>query len=144
MPDQVTIGRPRKYRTAVQMERSIKDYLAENDAKLTITGLANHLGLTRKQLIEYEERSEYANLIKGARSIIEQRIEELLLYSKHGQAGLIFWLKNAGWTDKQEIDVNDITTLTKDDLVKKLERMQARPVAMRKKPDDTGKTGTDY
>jgi len=87
---------------------------------LTLTGLANHLGINRNTLLDYEGREEFASVIKGARSLIEQRVEELLLYSKQGQAGLIFWLKNAGWQDKTEIEVNDISKLSNDELASKL------------------------
>jgi hypothetical protein len=120
MAERSTIGRPRKFRTPKVLEQHILQYLKENDGKLTLTGLANHLGINRNTLIEYEGRAEFASVIKGARSLIEQRVEELLLYSKQGQAGLIFWLKNAGWQDKTEIEVNDISKLTSEELASKL------------------------
>ena len=138
-------GRPLKYKCVRRMKDAIDRYFEDCDAKgepYRITGLALTLGTTRKTLIDYENRDKYSDLIKTAKQRCEDYVEKILLSGK-SQAGAIFWLKNAGWTDKQEIDVNDITTLTKDDLVKKLERMQERPVAMRKKTDDTGKTGTD-
>jgi hypothetical protein len=120
MAERSTIGRPRKFRTPKEMERHILQYLKENDGKLTLTGLANHVGINRNTLLDYEGREEFAGVIKGARSLIEQRVEELLLYSKQGQAGLIFWLKNAGWQDKTEIEVNDISKLSNDELADKL------------------------
>jgi len=120
MAERLTIGRPRKFRTPKVMEKHILEYLRDNDGKLTLTGLANHLGINRNTLLDYEGREEFAAVIKGARSLIEQRVEELLLYSKQGQAGLIFWLKNAGWQDKTEIEVNDISKLSNDELASKL------------------------
>lgn len=140
-------GRPLKYKNARRMKEAIDRYFDDCDAHgepYRITGLALTLGTTRKTLIDYENRDEFSDIIKHAKQRCEDYVEKLLLSGK-SPAGPIFWLKNAGWTDKQEIDVNDITQLTKDDLVKKLERMQARPIAMRKKAvnDSVNSDGSD-
>lgn len=129
------MARPLKYRSATQLERHISKYFAERDREkkpYTITGLAIHLGIDRKTLKNYADREMFVPVIKAAQARIEDYVEQQLITGRN-QAGCIFWLKNHDWTDKTEIDVNDITQLTKDDLVKKLERMQARPIAMRKR-----------
>lgn len=118
-----TQGRPLKYRSAMELERVIENYFQQQDSKekpYTITGMALFLGMTRKNLIEYGERENFVNVINRARARIESQVEDMLLTGKN-QAGCIFWLKNQGWSDKQEIEVNDITQLPKDELVRKLQ-----------------------
>ena len=133
---------PLKYRSATQLDKYIQDYFRQCDEdkrKYTITGLAVHLGMTRKMLIEYGERETFKKVILTARSRIEQQVEEILLSGK-SQAGAIFWLKNAGWTDKQEIEVNDVTELTKDELIERIRRAAGKKVAMHpKNTADTSK-----
>lgn len=69
----------------------------------TISGLAVHLDIDRKTLLNYEEKAEYFLTIKRAKSKIENYTEEQLFISKN-TAGVIFNLKNnyEGWVDKQE------------------------------------------
>ena len=99
------MGRPRKY-TASQAQKLIDEYFQNcQDTKTpcTITGLALALDTSRKVLCEWVERGdELAAVIKRAKDRVENYVEELLLSSRN-PAGPIFWLKNFGWTDRQEI-----------------------------------------
>lgn len=122
------LGRPRKY-TASQAQRLIDEYFQncqDNDTPCTITGLALALDTSRQSLCEWVERGdELGAVIKRAKVRVENYVEELLLSSR-SPGGPIFWLKNFGWSDRQElnvsggmdIDVNDPgrEKLTDDDL----------------------------
>ncbi len=92
-------GRPRAYDSPEQMQTAIDSYFAHAE-KLTITGLALHLGFcTRHALLTYEGYSkEYYTTIKTAKLKIEQYYEEHL--TDRNVAGSIFALKNFKWKDK--------------------------------------------
>ena len=80
---------------------------------LTITGLALALGFTTRQsLLNYEEKPEFLDTIKKAKSKVEQYAEERL-FDKDGANGAKFSLSNnfKGWTEKQQIqaDVNSVS-----------------------------------
>ena len=98
------IGRPRVYDDAESMQKDIDGYF-ETETKLTVTGLALALGFeSRQSLYDYEENNDFSYIVKKARLRIENGYEKRL----HEQActGAIFALKNMGWKDKTEQDVN--------------------------------------
>lgn len=78
----------------------------------TISGLAVHLEVDRKTLLNYEDKSEFFRTIKRAKARIENYTEEQLYNtSAKNMVGIIFNLKNNyGWQDKQEVGVEaDVT-----------------------------------
>ena len=91
--------------------------------KLGFVALALALGLNgRAQLREYGERPVYASAVKKALSVVEASYESQL---RSGQpVGAIFALKQAGWSDRQDIDVRgglgaiDYSRLTDEQLVR--------------------------
>lgn len=96
-------GRPRKYNTAKDLQDAIDLYFDENPEYPTVSGLAVFLEFgSRQSLYDYEKEEEFSYTIKNAVSRIEEK-HERNLYGQ-GAAGSIFWLKNRGWADKQEID----------------------------------------
>lgn len=67
----------------------------------TITGLALALGTTRDLLIDYEEKDEFSDTIKEAKSKVHNYAERALF--GNNPTGPIFNLKNNyGWRDKTE------------------------------------------
>lgn len=101
----------RKYDTAEQLQFAIDAYLLwckENEKPMTFAGLAYSLGfLSRQSLYEYSKRTDELSLpIKSALLRIEQDYEENLRAASC--TGSIFALKNRGWTDKTELDINDV------------------------------------
>jgi hypothetical protein len=116
-------GRPRQYETVEDLEAVIEDYfescwvdkVTESTDKegtctmstvryqqrpYTVTGLALHLNLTRKGLLEYQGREEFSNTITRAKQRVEMGYEETL-FSKFAN-GASFGLKeNFGWKDVQ-------------------------------------------
>jgi hypothetical protein len=103
------IGRPPAFATHEAFEQAIDDYFAdcrERKVPLTMSGLANALGVSRVTLMNYEHRdARFLNAVKRARSAVEQQLEEGLLTREKQVAGHIFNLKNNfGWRDTQEIE----------------------------------------
>ena len=97
-------GRPLKFKSVKELESALDAYFAkclETKEHLTITGLALALDTTRKTLIEYQERDEFVNAIKRAKTRVEHYAEQRLFESN--PSGAIFALKNFDWTDKQTV-----------------------------------------
>jgi len=99
------MGRPPKYKTALELQEKIQEYfdtLSETN-KITITGLVLHCGFESRQAFYHlEQKDEFRYIIKRSRLKVENHYEKLL--QGNMVAGPVFALKNMGWTDKQEID----------------------------------------
>ena len=114
-------GRPPKYNNVEDMQKLIVEYFNECDAedkRPTVSGLGYYLGLTRKQILEYENcidndklfarfddsvKLGFRNSIKDAKRFIEYCLEDKLINGNTTPIGLIFALKNNyGWVDKTE------------------------------------------
>lgn len=108
-------GRPLKFQTVEELQTAIDAYfksvegvfyLDKDGVKvcepLTITGLALALDTTRQVLMDYQERDEYTDTIKKAKTRIENYAERRIFTTN--PTGAIFALKNYGWKDKQEVD----------------------------------------
>lgn len=106
-------GRPLKFKTVQELQQAIDGYFEEIKNSLyinadgvpiyeplTITGLALALDTTRKTLMEYEEKDEFSNTIKKAKTRIENYAEKRIFSTN--PTGAIFALKNYGWRDKVE------------------------------------------
>lgn len=128
-------GRPPKYDNPEDMQKLIVKYFNECEAegkKPTVSGLGYVLGLTRKQILEYENcidndnvfarfddttKLGFRNSIKDAKRFIESCLEDKLINGNTTPIGLIFALKNNyGWVDKQEIkQTTETINVTVDD-----------------------------
>lgn len=108
-------GRPLKFQTVAELQEAIDAYFKSVDdvfytdkdgnkvhEPLTITGLALALDTTRQTLMDYQERDEFTDAIKKAKTKIENFAEKKIFTSN--PTGAIFALKNYGWKDKQEVD----------------------------------------
>jgi hypothetical protein len=104
----MAIGRPRIIQSPDEAWEKGQAYFnkcREEERPITITGLALALGLNgRQQLIDYANRVEFIDTIKTLKSIVENYAEERAFSTT--AAGAIFILKNHGWSDKTEQDVN--------------------------------------
>ncbi len=103
-------GRPFKYTAKSLMEKGLAYFqdCVQKKEPITITGLALALGTTRKTLCEYEEVESNPALInatKKLKAMVEYAYEKRMWDSNNPAAG-IFCLKNMGWTDRQDIDIN--------------------------------------
>lgn len=112
-------GRPPKWNNVEELQNMVDAYfLSITDDKgeyikpPTITGLAIALGTNRETLCNYEEKEQFFDTIKEAKSRCEEWVEQNALMGKANATFSIFNLKNNyGWKDKQE---TDITTNGKD------------------------------
>ena len=98
------MARPLKFQSVEELQVAIDAYFAQclvDEEPLTVTGLALALDTTRQTLINYEDREEFLDTIKKAKTRVENFAEKKL-YSSHS-TGAIFALKNFDWTDKQTI-----------------------------------------
>lgn len=101
-------GAPAKWDDATQFSEAVEEYF-KNETCPTWTGLAIYLGFeSRQSLQDYKSKEGFSYPIKKALLRIEE-IYERNLFSKN-PAGSIFALKNFGWKDKQELDVNQKIT----------------------------------
>jgi hypothetical protein len=96
-------GRPPKFNSLPELEQKIEKFFQDCDTSgepYTITGLALALDTNRQTLINYENKDEFFDTIKKAKTKVEQYAEKRLYTGQ--AAGPIFALKNFGWTDKNE------------------------------------------
>ena len=120
-------GQPPKYKTPEELQLNIDKYFDEGvDTKSvlvgkkgeqtvtkipipTITGLCYYLGFSSRQsFYDYQEREEFSYTIKRARLFIEKEYEMQLQVGN--TVGAIFALKNMGWMDKTQTDLNHSVT----------------------------------
>ena len=111
-------GRPMIYDTVDKLQDAITEYFKtkeEQEKMPTKTGLAYELGFeSRQSIYDYANRGdEFSYTIKRALLYMESIVEERL-YGPNS-TGAIFWLKNVGWKDKQEVEstIKDYTVLDK-------------------------------
>lgn len=108
------IGRPLKFNSVEELKGKIESYFlslkndkGEYTRPPTITGLAVALDTNRETLCNYEEKEEYFDTIKDAKSRCEAWVEENALMGKANATFSIFNLKNNyNWRDKTENDIN--------------------------------------
>lgn len=99
-------GRPALYQTPEELQHKVDEYLETFDlSQRTVTGLALFLGFeSRQSLYDYEQDSQFSYIIKKAKLNIEHAYEMRL--NNGNCTGAIFALKNMGWKDKTEQDLN--------------------------------------
>lgn len=73
-----------------------------DEVRPTVNGLCLALGFSSRQtLLNYEEREGFVDTVKRARMRLETAWEQALAAPQ--VAGAIFWLKNQGWKDTQDV-----------------------------------------
>jgi hypothetical protein len=105
-------GPKNKIQNIDQLQNKLDEYFAyieDKNKPPTVSRLAFFLGYASRQSLydamnrnETEEERKISYIIKKALLLIEAFYEESLIGSH--AAGPIFWLKNRGWSDKQEIE----------------------------------------
>lgn len=104
------VGRPPAYKTPEELQDAIDNYLKEAKPP-TVSGLAYELGFeSRQSFYDYEQKPEFTYTIRKARLFMEAHYEGKL--QGNNPTGSIFWLKNAGWKDKQEVEQSGGTSIT--------------------------------
>lgn len=105
-------GQPPKFETPEDLQKCIdkyKDYLEDTGKPPTIAGLAYYTGIDRGTIYNYKEKDEFFNTIKAFRDYVIMTYEEYSI-TNSSVAGVIFLLKNYGYSDKQEIEHSGKTT----------------------------------
>lgn len=97
------VGRPLLFKTPEELQAQVDLYFA-NESKWTLAGLAFHLGIDRQTLYNYKERDVFFDIVKKATDKVAAKYEERLIY-ENNPTGVIFALKNMGWSDKTEMDL---------------------------------------
>jgi hypothetical protein len=95
-------GRPMIWETPEKLQESVDKYFQSTD-RWTLSGLAVFIGIDRKTLYNYADRNEFFHIIKEARDRVESIYEERAIYDNN-PTGVIFALKNMGWTDRLATD----------------------------------------
>ena len=97
-----SVGQPLLF-TVEEVERMINSYFEETPMKQwTITGLALLFG-SRQTLDNYQDRKEYSEMITYAKLMVENKYE--LMLDSRSSTGAIFALKNFGWVDRTESNI---------------------------------------
>lgn len=126
-------GQPMAFKTVKELEDKVNSFFESDDAYLinykegqeervfapTMAGLALHLGVDRKTIVNYSHKEEYFPTIKKARARIESHLEKKLY--GNNVTGLIFNLKNNfDWKDKTEVEQTNVE-LTHEQWLESLE-----------------------
>ena len=102
------MARPRIYDDPQVLHEEIIKYFEgckESNERPTVTGLALFLGFASKQSIyDYEKDERFSYPIKRALTMIECELEKRL--ENQSVSGIIFALKNMGWTDKTQTELS--------------------------------------
>ena len=98
-------GRPMIWKNSIELSDLIADYF-DSTERPTLSGLAVFLEIDRQTLYNYKERDEFFDMIKKATAKVESIYEERAIY-ENNPTGVIFALKNMGWTDRV---ANDLTS----------------------------------
>lgn len=101
------MGREPFFATPEEFSESFYDYCEKCDEtgeKPTIPALAWHLGFASKQSIyDYAKKPEFEYIVGRCKLFCEKFFADQLANGR-GDAGVIFALKQFGWSDKQEIE----------------------------------------
>lgn len=96
-------GRPKIWSDPIDLSNLISDYFNQT-ARPTLSGLAVFLEVDRQTLYNYKERDEFFDIIKRAAAKVESIYEERAIY-ENNPTGVIFALKNMGWSDRTATDL---------------------------------------
>jgi hypothetical protein len=98
----MAMGRPMIWKSPEELQKLVDDYFQSTE-RWTLSGLAVHIGICRKTLYNYESKDDFLHIIKKARDKVESIYEERAIY-ENNPTGVIFALKNMGWSDKLSTD----------------------------------------
>lgn len=96
------------FETPEDLMAAVNEYFREADEEhmpYTISGLCLAIGYSREMLLRRAYDTVVADIILQARQLVEQQHEILLLTDPKRATGVMFALKNLGWTDKNYLDI---------------------------------------
>lgn len=96
------VTKPLKF-TLDEVKDMIESYFNDTPMnKWTVTGLALLFG-SRQTLINYQKLKGYSTMINQAKLMVENKYE--LMLDSRSSTGAIFALKNFGWVDRTESNI---------------------------------------
>ena len=114
------VGRPLKFQSVSELQKRIDEYFIDRDSTgkpYTITGLALWLDASSREcLLNYQEKDDYFDTITRAK-LRCQEYAESQLYTAKSSNGPIFALKNFGWSDTKQIDVQSTQKVITVDMI---------------------------
>lgn len=119
-------GRPYLYsprEIGDQMVTYFRD-CAENNRPFMITGFCIHVGISREGLrrLEKSSNNQFVGTIKKGKQMVEFYLA-IQLYLKPNPQGIIFILKNMGWSDKEVVENKADVEITDKERIEALERI---------------------
>jgi len=111
------VGRPIKWteEASMQLAEELIAWLKASDDNIFFNRFLYEVkGLSHQTISDISEKhSKFSDAIKTAKKIQESKIVDMALKMKLNTTMSIFFLKcNAGWVDKQQIDVNNISPIS--------------------------------
>lgn len=106
--------RPLQFKTPEDLEQRIIeyfDYLEESNNPPTIAGLCYYTRIPRRTFYNYENKEAYADVLYKTRDFIIMKLEELAISKSSSAGGIIFLLKNNGYSDRQTLEYIDPPTI---------------------------------
>lgn len=105
--------REKKYTDKVikEIHKKLKAYIEETPIPI-LAEFAYKNGIPRQQMYKFESMSDTIKMLRDKK---EAQLEKLGLFGKINTTMAVFSLKQLGWKDKQEVDLNgtlDIPGLT--------------------------------
>ena len=127
-------GEPHEvFRSASIMRRRVNEYFDDRDFKhkpYTVPGLALHLGLRTKVLMNYQyalEKPDFQCVIDYALQRIEAYTAEQLMTSKGSTRGIEFLMQNnQGYANKSDVSSKTELELTEKERIKQLPDSEIR------------------
>ncbi len=108
-------GQPPIFATPEDLESKCLEYFEyciKNKEKRTITGLTLFVGFcSRSSWGHYEDKKEFLHIVRRAKLTVENS------YEMSGGTFDIFALKNMGWKDRSELDINQVVKPTAKNFV---------------------------
>lgn len=104
MSDTSNFGRPPKFTDPEEFQVLVDAYFEDckvQDKVPTVNGLTLAVGFSSRQsLFDYAAKPDFMDTVKSAKTRLENEWEQRLAGAN--ATGTIFWLKNQGWSDRNE------------------------------------------
>lgn len=92
------------YENPDELEKKINEYfdLCDESGEIySITGIALHCGFcSRQSFYAYKDKEKFSYILKKAQLKIENNYIKMVPNKKYSTGGIIFILKNMGWSDE--------------------------------------------
>ena len=115
-------GRPKKYTDAELFENKIKEYFDDKEnMPYTLTGLALHLDMDRKSLLNYSKDEKFFPAIKKAKTRVEENLVKNAMIGTYNPAISIFLLKNNHeYANDEVVKINNNVSVSYEDRLKQI------------------------